>query len=543
MGFLPKLGFHPDSFEVEDEEDGEEMICKVFVENSYDPEETEQVKNSLLAILQSLVTEVEIELVPDVYMYCELYVENSPNTLSALEVCKMKGLPSLPSLPKESQYDHVQVAALSQAIEAGSLDSTLGDASQQDLLNSIHFVALQQEETPVPIVTLCAALPTTWHQELTKKVLRSISGLVKPKSAVFFGMKSKVFDKQEFLRLHTANFDFLADLCLHGVADPGHAASFVRRLLSEATNAILPRHATWAFLLQNLDKLLEKLPQHFGILLPFRSPEISAKQLRILSLNVWFEQRDRELRTAILLSTLRKLGPAICCLQEVTPKVARDIEHAFPSWSSSNLLGLEGEYGVMILASPGLSVRFSCHSLPTDMDRQLLVAEFDGLSVGTVHLESLDNQDVRESQLAVCAEVMEQWPDMILVGDFNFLVEKQARRGLNKLPQFVDLWPSLREEPGNTWRSHGKNKRRNRLDRVLTKLSRWQPVDIELMFEQPQDPGAEILALLPSMQSNSACIHPDVSTHPAYVSDHCGLLATIEQLTSCAVSESHRPGA
>ena len=58
-----------------------------------------------------------------------------------------------------------------------------------------------------------------------------------------------------------------------------------------------------------------------------------------------------------------------------------------------------------ILALPELRVRFSHHGLPTHMGRVLVVAELEGLAVGTVHLESLNNQKLRECQLAACAEV------------------------------------------------------------------------------------------------------------------------------------------
>ena len=148
-----------------------------------------------------------------------------------------------------------------------------------------------------------------------------------------------------------------------------------------------------------------------------------------------------------MLSALRAL--AVLCLQEVTPKVAVDIQSALPSWSSDPGNGSSvGREGVMILIPPHLQVRFSWHDLPTRMGRRLLAAELDGLTVGTVHLES-ENQDMREAQLAACQEVMQQWPDMVLAGDFNLFSEASAGC-LQRLPEFVDLWPFLRQEPGNT---------------------------------------------------------------------------------------------
>ena len=141
------------------------------------------------------------------------------------------------------------------------------------------------------------------------------------------------------------------------------------------------------------------------------------------------------------------------------------------------------------------------------------------------------------SLLAV--EVMQQWPDVLLVGDFNLFDKVAAQRCLqHQLPDFEDVWLALRKEPGNTFRSHGKNKNRSRIDRVMAKLSTWQAVDVELMFQQPMHPGPYLQDVLPSMCSNCVNLNPDVDTHAAFVSDHLGLLTTIEQIKPTSQSHS-----
>ena len=57
------------------------------------------------------------------------------------------------------------------------------------------------------------------------------------------------------------------------------------------------------------------------------------------------------------------------------------------------------------MVPPGLDVHFARHPFPTQMGRDLVVAELDGLAVGTVHLESANHQSTREEQLTVCAKV------------------------------------------------------------------------------------------------------------------------------------------
>ena len=122
---------------------------------------------------------------------------------------------------------------------------------------------------------------------------------------------------------------------------------------------------------------------------------------------------------------------------------------------------------------------------------------------------------------------MQQWSNMLLVGDFSMDEGVLQRCVLqNQLPDFTDLWLTLRKE---TEHSKGKGKGTKRTDRALAKLPRWQPVDMQLMFDQPLLPGPFLLDVLPSMYSNFVHLKPEVGTDATFVSDHLGLLTTIEQ--------------
>ncbi|CAE7553370.1 UBC7 [Symbiodinium sp. CCMP2456] len=374
-----------------------------------------------------------------------------------------------------------------------------------------------------------------------------IGGLVEEARAKVLGVRSRVFAYSEFMRVHLANAHLLGSLCMHDIISAGTVYAVLGRL-GNPDSLILPFRSTWAFVLQilrntarQLSEAKPKLSRRLDAIV-HRYPAVSSQeQLRILTLNLWFDEKQRELRTAALLCALQQLGPAICCFQ-VTRKVAIDIQRALPTWSSSDPgdgSSIQGcGYGVMILAPPELRVRFSRHGLPTHMGRELLVAELDGLAVGTVHLESLKNQKLRECQLVACAEVMQQWPEVLLVGDFNLFDKVVASFCLqDHLPGFKDVWPALRKEPGNTWRSHGKNQNKNRMDRVMAKLSTWQAVDVELMFQEPLHPGPYLQDVLPSICSNCVHLNPDADTHAAYISDHLGLLTTIEQIKPTSQSD------
>lgn len=233
--------------------------------------------------------------------------------------------------------------------------------------------------------------------------------------------------------------------------------------------------------------------------------------LQVLTLNVWFGDKLRDARTKALLEVIRACAPAVCCLQEVVPEVAALLVDGLPDWNSSD----PGDgstlapYGVMVLARPGLSARFSFHDLPTDMCRRLLVAELPGLTVGTVHLESLANHPTREAQLQACAAVLAAFPDAVLVGDFNFDSDRNFRPPHDPLenlalqrfmPDFVDVWSALRpSERGLTFDSatnpYIQAPEHMRYDRVLARLQTWSATSIELVGDTPVDHLVELSAV------------------------------------------------
>merc|ERR1719502_1450062 len=96
------------------------------------------------------------------------------------------------------------------------------------------------------------------------------------------------------------------------------------------------------------------------------------------------------------------------------------------------------------------------------MARQLLVTQLEDFAIGTVHLESLANHPTRQEQLRICKSVLASHKNAILVGDFNFDSERNFAPPHDPLenealaqimPDYIDLWPSLRAERGLTFDS------------------------------------------------------------------------------------------
>ena len=181
-------------------------------------------------------------------------------------------------------------------------------------------------------------------------------------------------------------------------------------------------------------------------------------RLSLLTWNVWFEPMQLAARGRESLRIAELMRPDIICLQEVTEAFLEPLRES--SWIHSEYLcsdsdfrgGTLGAYGVLMLCKRSLCPSFHWHHLPSNMGRSLLVSKCTmengrEVCVGTVHLESLDNQTTREKQLRVCEGVLPAGSS-ILCGDFNFcsfrnyIVSSPLHNECLSeiLPNFVDVW-------------------------------------------------------------------------------------------------------
>ena len=200
-----------------------------------------------------------------------------------------------------------------------------------------------------------------------------------------------------------------------------------------------------------------------------------SKKLSLVSWNIWFDNFECKLRYDYILQYIRNHKPDVVCLQEVTNKFINQLRIDYSDilseycFSDSNVDSATViPYGVATLCKRELFPTFSFEYFPTKMYRKLLVTEFMigkvPFKIGTVHLESLNNQATREQQLKVCSKRFEDVEDntfSIICGDFNFCSYRNFDMPSSQsilrtlrldnaclseiLPDFLDLWPELHD--------------------------------------------------------------------------------------------------
>lgn len=188
-------------------------------------------------------------------------------------------------------------------------------------------------------------------------------------------------------------------------------------------------------------------------------------------------------------------------------------------------------YGVILLISNRLQTkRMLLIDFPnSSMGRRLVMADiqmqpYELLRIGTVHLESLNNQQQRSAQLQICQHAFEKDSPsgLILMGDFNFSDRHQENVAqFHILWKWTDVWTSLvySDEYRYTFdtemnlmirRTHG-HADRSRYDRIIFQSRTIQPKMIDII-------GKHSVGLL--------------DHRPVFVSDHFGLIAIFQLISS-----------
>lgn len=251
---------------------------------------------------------------------------------------------------------------------------------------------------------------------------------------------------------------------------------------------------------------------------------MAPRSITLVTYNVWFGSHFQAERTQALLRILRAANADIIGLQEVTPTLLaylRGIEWIADGYEISPTT--VSPYGAIIMTRIPRVV-FTAHQLPTMMGRKLVMATFpglDGLTVGTVHLESLRYAKIRRQQLINIFPILGVHPHAVLMGDFNMCSTWDENRNLD--PKYTDIWPHLQPgEPGwtedtdvNTMRLLVNSKRTQvRFDRVILRSTDnlWRPAEIQRLGMEPISDEL-----------------PDV-----FPSDHFGLRAVLRRATSDA---------
>lgn len=196
--------------------------------------------------------------------------------------------------------------------------------------------------------------------------------------------------------------------------------------------------------------------------------------IKLLTWNIWFNKKYMELRFIEILRLVKESNPDICCFQEVVPEFIELMgldSHWFDNYDFSDL-GVN-PYGTIMCVKKYLEFEFRSYDLTSKMGRKLIIGSNPDLVVGTVHLESLDSQPIRLSQLQETRELLDSYghANKILCGDFNFCSHTNFVKSNNiplenlnlihTFPDYLDQWASTHIP---TWKHM-------RLDRILTKLN------------------------------------------------------------------------
>ena len=236
--------------------------------------------------------------------------------------------------------------------------------------------------------------------------------------------------------------------------------------------------------------------------------DVRLPALACATFNTWFQGGEQELRYGGLLNVLERSNTDVIVLQEVTMQLLETIMSA--NWVRGRYRFARSPFRADAIPSHGtmllsrLPFRYATlHPIPTHMGRSLLTVEsrINGMKfvLATVHLESMKSHaDTRGEQLRAIFEILEEAPNVILAGDFNFC--SSWREENNRIdPRYIDIWAALKpNEPGFTQDTDinhmlakaKRDSKRVRIDRILLRsdAQEWTPDSIQLLGTLPVSP-------------------------------------------------------
>ncbi|HVI00248.1 MAG TPA: endonuclease/exonuclease/phosphatase family protein [Enhygromyxa sp.] len=243
------------------------------------------------------------------------------------------------------------------------------------------------------------------------------------------------------------------------------------------------------------------------------TPEVDQRsRVRVLSYNVLADEVALDRRIPALMRAMEQARPDVIALQEVAPWFLDWIAGSewLREFELAQIDGLPARPNGQLIASrwPTRATRF--RRLPGAQGRTVLITHVElapaqWLCVATTHMESfLEDGPIRAQQLDVIFEELardKKDPSVVatvLCGDLNFGDGEQPDTA-HLDPEFVDLWATLRAgQPGYTWDIERSEMARlgsfvgepsRRLDRILLRSRAWQSASIEIIGDQPVEPG------------------------------------------------------
>jgi len=218
---------------------------------------------------------------------------------------------------------------------------------------------------------------------------------------------------------------------------------------------------------------------------------------KMISYNIWFGKHNFLNRRNAIFDLLKEKDADVVCLQEVTSYFFNAlIENQFIRENYYISDSYITSYNVVILSK--FSLKFYVLTLPTQMNRNLVIGELKvkefernkNIVFASSHYESLENEDLRKTQLENSFEVLNSFSNSLLVGDFNIDDKLQASEIKNIDLKYYDSWliwknrNNLAEEDGYTY-YEDKSEPAQRIDRImLNKDSYYKLNDFEIFGKE-----------------------------------------------------------
>ncbi len=203
--------------------------------------------------------------------------------------------------------------------------------------------------------------------------------------------------------------------------------------------------------------------------------------MKIISWNICFDNFRPFQRYKNIIDIIINENVDVCCLQEcnnifinfiINNKIIIDRYRLSRNYTKN--------YCNIILAKKELNMSFKEFNFYSNMGRKLVVCYNNDFLIGTVHLESLDNHEIRKEQLIMCDHIFNSFNKKykLLCGDFNFCSESNFNYPYNPtdnlcikeiMYKFYDIWSDSPKEWtfDYTTSKMVKCRKQMRLDRIL----------------------------------------------------------------------------
>lgn len=268
-------------------------------------------------------------------------------------------------------------------------------------------------------------------------------------------------------------------------------------------------------------KFVESLGRWESVQSPNPTTQVE-REIKLITYNVWFSTNNWVNRALSLFDIINREDANLICLQEVTTdflKLLLKQEWVRNCYFVSDANGSTViPYGVVILSKHYMS-NVTLFDMPTDMGRRLLLCGIslngDNFIVGTVHLESMNNSEMRINQLARIQEITSAHENWMLLGDFNFHAQMRENQHIAD----IDAWELVHGQ-GSSARE--VTRRGLMIDRVIIKGGNWVPLAIRRIGCDPIVPLEGNEVTVPS--HSSAGTEKMMARDEEYPSDHDGVV-------------------